>query len=159
VHPGGLRQVRGRLRPAGQGVGHAQGSDGMQGLVMARPGCLARRCVHGERDPGSRRDRWLTGVLPAGSLRAWCLAGRLAGYCDRAPAAPQHEHDGERDLPGGGRASDAGQLPAAVRDPLGLQIGSISLDGRSRDPDRRLVAPVGVPEDHPQRDPAPGREE
>jgi hypothetical protein len=64
-----------------------------------------------------------------------------------------------QDLPGGGRASNADKLPAAVRDTLELQIGRIGLDGLSRDLDRWLVAPVGVPEDHPQRDPAPGRDE
>ena len=59
-------------------------------------------------------------------LRAGHLAGRLAGD-PPAPAVPQrdgspevatlcHEPTAGQDLPGGGRASNADQLPAAVRD-------------------------------------------
>jgi len=55
-------------------------------------------------------------------------------------------------------ASNADQLPG-FRVPLEPQIGRRGLHGLGRDLDRRLGVPVRVPENHPHRDPAPGREE
>jgi hypothetical protein len=93
-----------------------------------------------------------------GALAGVSRDGRLVSFLDRVPVAPQHEGGAQaatlcheptvgQDWPGGGRASTAGELPAAAQDPLELHIGRI--DGLSGDRDRRLMAPVGVPEDHP----------
>jgi hypothetical protein len=68
-----------------------------------------------------------------------------------------HEPTACQDLPGDGRASNADQLPAAVRDKHRLQFGWLStvtgVWGMTR-----LRPPVRVPQNHPQRDPAPCRE-
>jgi hypothetical protein len=69
-----------------------------------------------------------------------------------------HERTAGRDSCWRWPTSNAGQLPA-FRDPLEPRIGRRGLGGPGRDLDRRLVVPVRVPEDHPQRDPASGREE